>query len=223
MFSISNFVLGEKISSKLLVEKLIDGKVLKVNSEIFIDTKKTTLISCYMKPEESVMISNSKGEVQVYFPKTNTVKIQYNKILSADNDILFYLLKTQDYDLGLKASGCKLIETKNEDSLMITIWAPPVSTKSIIKQIKQVYKDDKPIYSEYLNNKGEKISETFYYEYQIINHLPIPTKITEYLYLKNGKKIVSRKIYSDIKIGKRATNSMFNFKVPLSATSSMIN
>lgn len=209
-----------KLVAKVKVEKMVNGKLIVLKSMIFIDFEKNKFITEYTEPEQSIVFSNTKGEAKMYFPKTKKVVSQQNSMLSSSADVLYFLLTTKEYDLGLKSEGCKLLETKYEEGVTVTLWEPPAHKKKHIKQIKLVYKNETPIYTEYINHKDKKIKETYYYNYQIINNYPVPTKITEYVYLKKGQKIVSRKTYSDIKTGTNAEHNMFNFEIPESTSSS---
>lgn len=203
-----------RISASMKIEKLNNGKVVRIGADVFIDMDNLKMTTHFRYPSEYILMSNNKGEMKLYYPKENKVYVNQSKILSAQSDIIFYLLTTKEYNFGLNQEGCKLKDTKFEDNLMVTYWEPPLSQQKELKELKFVYENNKPIYSAYINHKGKIVKKTYYYDYKFVNNFPIPTKVTEYLFMKDGSKVISRKTYSNLKSGPGVSRAMVDYVIP---------
>ncbi len=209
---------SNRVSASLLVEKLSDGKVVKVGANIYIDLNELKMVTHYLYPKEYMLISNNKGEIKFYFPDKNEVFTDQSKSYAAQNELIYYLLTTKEYNFGVDQVGCKLKSTTYEDNHLVTMWEPPLAQQENFKEMKFVYKNNLPVFSAYMDKHDSVVKKTYYYDYQFINRFPIPRKITEYLYLKNGTKIISRKTYTNLKSGFNVNHTMFDFKIPDDAT-----
>lgn len=205
-----------KFTATITQEKLFKGKVTRNTIDVYIDLEKGQIIKESKVGKHTIMKTNALGEMEIYFPKSNTVIRKRSTNYSADNEILYYLLKHKDYNLGISKAGAKKFDTEMDDGTMVTRWTPPKATQDMVKEVKLVFKDNLPIYTSYTKPSGEKHKETFYYQYKKVNNLPIPTKITEHLYTK-GEKITQRITYANI-MAATGTKARFSFSVPKSAT-----
>jgi hypothetical protein len=168
-------------------------------------------------PQDYIFITNSKGEVKIYFPSQNQVMLQHNDAFSSGNDVLYSFLTLQTNDLGLKESGFSIQNTRYEENLMITTWLPPLSLVNQISKIEMAHENYMPIYTAIYNTKSKFSKKIYYSNYTTVGQFSLPLKMTEIEYLANGDSIVSRKEYSDFKLGSIANSAYFNYPIPANA------
>ena len=215
-FLSSFYLTSDTFSATLTQEKLYKGKVTKTHIELYIDLKRSRIIKVINAPQKAIMTTNTLGEMEIYYPESNTLIRKQKDIYSADNEVLFYLLKYKDYNLGISKAGATKTDTEMDEGTLVTKWAPPQATKHLVKEVKLVFKNNVPIYTSYTQPSGEKQKETFYYKYKKVNGLPVPTKITEYLYTNTEERVTSRTTYSNI-TPTTGTESIYQFEVPKNA------
>lgn len=207
----------QKISSSVLIQKVHQGKLFTVEAEIYILPEEGKLIMHYTHPDNFITFTNTLGEFKAYFPDKNQIILNQNSVFSADNDVLFFFVTEDSYDLGLRLSGYSITDTRYEDALMITTWTPPNEKQQNISKAEIVYEEYKPIYLAYYNTDGFIKTKIFYSEYIDVEDYYIPRKITEFAYLSLTDSIVSRKSYFNIKTGDDVENYYFHYKIPANA------
>ena len=100
---------------------------------------------------------------------------------------------------------------------MVTSWIPPAHLMNQIENVEMAYENYLPIYTAIYDNKSKISKRVYYSNYVYVGQYSLPLKITEIEYLANGDSIISRKEYSNVKMGTEADNSYFNFKIPSNA------
>lgn len=198
-------------------ENLVNGKVIVQHSDIYYEYDQGKMIIHFQHPEEMFIIMNNKGELKIYNPAKNEVFLQNNMAYSTDLMMLYFFIAGKTYDMGLQEMGFFLNNTKFEDGLMVSEFYP--SNEGIIGKIILAHENDKPIYAGYYDSDLEMIRKIYYYDYATYDNLLLPLKSVEYDYLPSGDSIITRKTFSDIKIGKKAKSTHFDFKVPDDAKS----
>jgi len=198
-------------------KRVSKGNLMQVKADIYYQYTEGKIVIHYTYPKEYIFISNTKGEAKIYYPSENKVYIKQNDLFSIENELLFYFFANRTNDLGLKDIGFSLAETKFEDNLMISSWNPPANLASNIGRVEMVHEEYMPIYTAYYSTKNIVVRKTYYYDYQSYGQFYLPEKITEISYTSEKDSIVSRKIYSDVKMGNDANNSYFNYTIPKNA------
>lgn len=181
--------------------------------DIFYNKEKDEIITHHYFPAEFVKMSNRFGEMKIYFPKTNTVSFQQDQSYSSNNELLYYFVNNKLTDLGLSKEGFKLINTTHEEDMLVTTWQAPVSLK-VISQIKIVFREMVPIYSEYRSINGEIMKKIYYGRYTDFKNFRIPLRITEISFDNKTDSVISLSVFSNVKISDFADSSYFNFKIP---------
>jgi hypothetical protein len=207
----------KRISVHMESKRLNNGKVIITKADIFYKYNEGVMISHYTYPLNYVFITNSKGEAKVYYPDKNEVIIQRNTAFSTENDVLYYFLNNKFENLGLQDDGFLLKESHFEDQMMISTWEPPANVQSSVSKIKMAHENSLPIYSAYYNTKDKVVKKIYYSDYMTSSSCVLPLRVTEIEYIKGGDSIVSRKVYSDIKLDRLANDSYFNFIIPSNA------
>ena len=220
-----SFVLGlmsfisdtHRISVRMESKRLYNGKVTIIRADVFYKYTEGTLIMHYTYPTDYMFITNSKGEVKIYFPDKNEVLSQQNQLFASDNDALYYFLSNQVNDLGLKEMGYTIKGTRFEEGITITEWMPPNLQLGRLSKVEMAQENYLPIYTAYFNEKNKAIRKVYFSDYNISSAAALPKRITEIEYLANGDSIISRKVYSDIKFDLSASSEYFDFKIPANA------
>jgi hypothetical protein len=208
---------SRRISVTMESKRLHKGKVVTVKADIFFKYTEGILIMHYSYPNDYVFMTNTKGEVKVYYPDKNEVMVQQNQMFSSDNDALYFFLSNKLNDLGLKESGYKLQSTKFENGLTVSSWLPPAMLLNKISRVQLAHENYLPIYSAYYNAANRPLRKVYFSNYYVANQAAIPQRITEIEYLPNGDSVISRKIYSNINFDGQARSSYFDFKIPANA------
>jgi hypothetical protein len=181
--------------------------------DIYYNKEKDAVVTHHYYPVEFVKMSNRFGEMKIYFPKTNTVTIQQNQLLSTTNELLYYFVNNKLTDLGLSKEGFKLIATTREEDMIITTWQAPTSLK-VINQIKIVLKDMLPIYAEYLGLDGFIKKKIYYSKYSDFKTFRIPLRITEISFESKTDSTIRLSAFSNVRTTDFPDDNYFNFKIP---------
>jgi hypothetical protein len=223
LFFVPGFVLMSfssdihRLSVRMESKRLYNGKVTVIKADLYFKYTEGTLLMHYFYPSDYLFITNSKGEVKMYFPDKNEVMTQQNQMFASDNDALYFFLNNQVNDLGLKEMGYSVKATRFEEGLTITEWLPPTWQIGQISKVELAHENYLPIYTAYYNEKSKAIRKVYFSNYFMSNAAALPQRITEIEYLPNGDSIISRKIYSDIKFDLNASGEYFDFKIPADA------
>jgi len=207
----------DKVSVHVETKKLMKGKYVKSDADVFYSISENKMLIHYTYPFEYIQIANNKGETKVYDPIKNEVIIQADQIHSTKNDLLYLFFNNRISDLGLKDLGFRVAGMKNEDGQVITTYSPPPTLLESLQKVELVHKNMMPIYSAYYDGKGKIAQKIFYYEYQSIPPYQIPTKITSYDYMPNGDSAITKKTYTGFKTGYDAESPWFKYQIPSNA------
>ncbi len=203
------------ISFHLDSRTLSNGKMVVVKADVYYKSDEGKMVTHYIYPLEYIIIANNKGEAQIYNPKDNTVILKRSLFFSTDIDNINIFLRQRYLDLGLKEVNFRIESSKNQKNLTITTWIPEKSAKIDATKIELVHENNLPIYMAIYNS--EKIFRKIYYSnYNLYGHYYLPERITDISYVKNDS-VISKKEYSNFKIGVAANSAYLNFKVPANA------
>lgn len=206
-----------KMSLHMDSKKLLKGKYLHVEADIYYKSRSGELLMHYLHPENYVLMTNSIGEVKAYYPKENKVMIKHGELFSSENNLFFYFMSNEAYDMGLNHLGFTVTDTKFDDGLMITTWLPPTELLKVVHKIEIVYEDYLPVYSAYFGPDNKIIRKIYYSDYSYFDQFSLPLRVTEIEYTQEGDSIVSRLIYSDVKVNQQTSDQYFNFSIPENA------
>lgn len=215
---------SRRLSAHMTSQKLHNGKVIKVEGDVYYNYNEGRMVVHYVYPTEYFFVTNPLGEVIFYYPESNQVMLEQNDMLSSENDVLYFFLSNQTESLGLKEGGFELSDTRVEDAQVITTWIPEKeSDREKIARVEMVHINYLPIYTGYYNGDEEIAKKIYYDEYLTLTEAMVPRRITEIEFLANGDSIISKKQYSDIKTGFEARSQYFDFTVPEDAERISIN
>ena len=218
LFSVSFIQQTQRRISVTVENKVLrNGKVVSIKSDLHYNFDRGTMTVHYHQPFEYYLLSDSKGEVRLYYPEKNEVFLSRDPSQITDQSLLYYFLSNRISDLGLRDMGFTLFKTQHGKGVVTSWWSPPASMAKNLQKVEIVHENYLPIYMAYHNNKV--IRKVYYYNYTTDNKLPvkIPQKILEYNYLPNGDSLINQMTFTNILFGARATSSLFEYKIPENA------
>lgn len=204
---------GNYISLKQRTEILENKNKQSTEIDLFFDNDRQTITKYYHSSPEFIMVVNSLGEIKTYFPDRN--EVNYNQIteMSSKRNLIYYFANNLTEHLGLADEGFSLVSNTFEDRYYVTIWKAP-SILGGIETVKMIFDNGVPIYSEYKENKEKVLRKIYYTNYKDFKRFRLPSKIIEISYKPSGDSIISRTVFSDVKVSSTPDNSYFNFKIP---------
>lgn len=207
---------GTYISLKQKTDVAENNKKISNEVDLFYDNNKKIITKYYHTLKNFIIISNSLGEIKTYYPASNEVAYTQLRELSSKRNLIYYFANNLTESLGLSDEGFNLSTSSFEDPYYVTIWKAPSILKGIEK-VKMVFENRLPIYTEYQSLKNKVIKKIYYTNYKDFNQFRLPLKIIEISYLPTGDSIVTRTLFSEVKVSSSADNEYFNFKIPENA------
>jgi len=189
---------------KVSTKRLHQNKVVSSDYELFVNCDNGEMITHYSEPNDFYVFTNRLGEMQAYYPKKNEVVRQQNMLFSSKNDPIYQFFTTQSQDLGLSELGFVLQESNLEDNYLVTEWNPPVELMKDILSVKLVQESYLPIFVSYTSPDEKDKQKIYFSDWNMDNFAIYPQRITQIDFLPENDSIISKKIYSNLLIGKPA-------------------
>ncbi|MCL2683348.1 MAG: hypothetical protein FWE63_07720 [Bacteroidales bacterium] len=205
-----------KVSADVEVKRVNKGQSMTIRKEIYYNTNGKMVVR-FVHPEEYFVVTNHFGEARIYLPKTNEVMLINDRSMSSESELIYYFLNNKIEDLGLKNQGFSLGNTRTEQGVVVRTYFPN-DKKSNISKIEMVHENHLPIYCAYYDSKNRIIRKIYYSDYQHLSLATFPRRITEIAYPTMNDSVVSRMVYSNIKIDRQASSPYFDFSIPSNAT-----
>jgi len=203
----------ECVSVSQEIQVLHKGNKSIFKCDIYYNKEKDAIVTHHYYPVEFVKMSNRFGEMKMYFPESNTVTLQQNQTLSTTNELLYYFVNNDLSDLGLSKEGFSLVQTSNENGMIVTTWQAPEHLTTV-NQIKIVFKDMRPVYSEYLNQKGDILKKIYYSKYSDLKTFSLPLRITEISFESKADSTIRLSVFTNVRTNDFQENNYFNFTIP---------
>ncbi len=204
---------GGYISLKQQTEILENRNKLTTEVDLFLDNNRLILTKYYHSSPDFIIISNALGEIKTYYPGKNEVDYKQIAEMSSKRNLIYYFANNITDHLGLADDGFTLESNAFEGQYYVTIWKSP-SILCGIENVKMVFDNGSPIYAEYQANEDKVLKKIYYTNYSDFTRFRLPMKIIEISYKPTGDSIISRTVFSDVKISSSANNSYFDFKIP---------
>ena len=204
---------GSYISLKQHTEILENKKKITNEVDLFFDNNKQIITKYYHSFPDFIMISNSLGEIKIYYPASNEIAYKQITELSSKRTLIYYFANNLTDDLGLAEEGFNLSSNTYENQFYVTTWKAPNILKGI-ETVKMVFENGVPVYSEYQANKIKILKKIYYTNYKDFIQFRLPLRIIEISYMPSGDSIINRTIFSNIKVSSSPDGKYFNFKIP---------
>lgn len=201
------------ISFHLTNQTYQKGKTYTVESDFYFNRETGSLVVHGNYPRENIKTTNRLGEYKIYFPGDNTVSMGQNNAFSTENEMIWYFLSNNYYDLGLSKEGFTVSGTKMDGNYQVVTWMAPLGL-NMISRIELVHENGQPVFAAYYDIKGKVIRRIYYYNYEIFTDFMLPLKVSQITYTPSGDSIVQRNTYSGIKLSNFESTGQFNFKIP---------
>ncbi|MBO6169500.1 MAG: hypothetical protein J6O51_05960 [Bacteroidales bacterium] len=201
-----------KVSADVQVKTVINGKVSTVTKSIYCNNN-GRLVTSFKKPTTYYVVTNSKGEMQFYYPATNEVYTQIDQAFSSTGELVWLFMSGRIDDLGLGAYGLKQTSTSREDGYIKKTFSSSDPTKPVVEI---VYENYLPIYCAYTSPEGKLLSKKYLSDYQRFGRFTLPLRVVDINYGSKKDSSVVRTLYSSIKVDEDAPE--FSFEVPSDAT-----
>jgi hypothetical protein len=170
-----------------------------------------------VKPVESYIFVNSKGELKVYNPADNTVMIQPNSGVTSQSSFIYYFLNGSTSDMGLKKSGYRLTDTKFENNMVITTWMPPAVMAGLMGKAELVHENYLPVHLAFFNDKGEPAMKVYYSNFFKSGDHSLPLTVTEFRYRSPVDSTIEKKVYSNVKFNNDVEARYSTYRIPENA------
>jgi hypothetical protein len=197
---------------------LSKNKVLKVENQVYYNLVNGELITHNVKPIESYIFTNTKGEMKVYDPQKNTIVLSQSPEQSSETSFFSLFFSNAKSDFNLKKLGFEIEKTEvNKDKNIVTTWKNTKKSKKVMRA-KMVQENFLPIFLGFYNDKNEAVIKIYYTDYIKIDKFQLPLKITEISIIEQKKdSIIDRRIYSNVKMNNEIDLKLKQYKIPENA------
>lgn len=200
-----------KVSADVEVKTVLNGKLTTVTKSVYC-TNNGRLVTLFRKPLSYYVVSNAKGELQLYKTDTNEVLTQIDPSLSSNSELVMLFMGGHIDDLGLGYYGYKAVTTTREEGFVKKTFTAPDQN---LPRVEIVYENYLPIYCAYTAPDGKLLSKKYLSDYQRYGRFVLPLRVTDINYGKNRDSSIVRTLYSSVKVDVDDPN--FNFQVPADA------
>lgn len=207
----------DKLSLDLNSKTLYQGKSVSLKSEVYYKSVGATMVTHVTSPLEKIVITNGNGEYKEYDVKNNTVTLLQGIDLSSKNSLFYSFLSGSISDMGLKALGYKLVNTKIEQKMVITTWVPEGENSVKTKKAEIVHENYLPIFLGFYDMNDKPMHKSFYSNFQQVGSIKMPFTITEFEYISPTDSIITKRTYTNLKTNAQVNDNYLNYKVPSSA------
>lgn len=201
-----------KVTADVEVSQVASGKVATITKRVHCSNDGRVIIH-FLKPDEYYVMTNSKGEMKMFMPRTNEVLMENSSDLSSRDELISIFMSGRVDDLGLAAFGYALSSTTREDGYIKKTFT--TAQKKKYPSIEIVFESFLPIYCGYLDASGKTVRKTYFSKYAPVGRMMFPTRMTEINYTSPKDSTVARTVYSNIKVDQ--DDPMFRFEVPSDA------
>lgn len=201
-----------KVTADVEVKQVASGNVATITKRVHCSNDGRVVIH-FLKPEEYFVLTNSKGEMKMFMPRTNEVLMENSSGLSSQDELISLFMNGRVDDLGLAAYGYKLQSTVREDGYIKKTFSTADKGEHPVVEI--VYENFLPIYCGYLDQSGRTVRKTYFSKYTPAGRMMLPTRMTEVTYVSAKDSTVARTVYSNIKVDQ--DDPMFSFEIPSNA------
>lgn len=205
------------ISAELTTQKLEGGKTFAQKASLLYRAN-GDLVSHFHPPLEYVVLNNSKGNIRLYNPSKNEVRLLSEPYLGSNTTYFYFFVHRKMADLGLREYGFELTDSEFDAPYQVTWWTPPSALLKSLSKVKLVHKKGLIVYAGYHHPTAGLFKKVYYSggDYQFGSFFP--EKITTITYIEEGRdSIVERSIFTDLKVNDAANTTELNFEIPVDA------
>ena len=200
-----------KVCADVEVKTVSNGKLSTVTKSVYC-TNNGRLVTLFHKPYTYYVVSNSKGEVQLYSPDTNEVLPQTDKSLSSNTELISLFMQGRIDDLGLGFFGYKVTATSRDEGYVKKTFTPADPQQPVVTIVYEYYL---PIYCEYVSHDGKLMDKKYLSDYKTFGRFVLPCRTTDIAYGDKRDSTVTRILYKNVRVD--VDDPVFNFEIPADA------
>lgn len=202
-----------KVAADVEVKEVSGGKLTTTRKHVCCQSG-GRLVSFVSYPSEYYLIEEASGESRMYIPASNEYYTNHKGMLSGKGDLLSIFLSRAVYDMGLGAFGYTLKSTRTDgDGYLIRTFVTGKAGAAPVVDL--VFKDFMPVCILYKSSDGTVRGKVFLSDYRTVKRFAFPCRTTEIMYMAKNDSLVSRTIYSNLKVDE--DDSLFDFVIPSDA------
>ena len=201
-----------KVSADVEVKQVYDGKVLTTTKSVYCSND-GRMVVVFHKPDNYIVVTNTKGETKVYFPKSNEVIMDNGNLISSKDELISLFMNGRVDDLGLGLFGYRQVSSGREGNYLKKTFK--ASDNANVPTVEIVYDNYLPIYSAYIGKDGNVLSENRYSHYETFSRFVLPCRIDAVNHNAKNDSTIIRTIYSNVRID--VDGEWFNYEVPSNA------
>ncbi len=157
----------------------------------------------------------NKVTYTIQFPKKETWVFQDSFLFKYRNDSLIskkiagnvneYLmfkniLEPQGNDFGMSQLGFTLSKVEEKEEEIFTEWIPPSQYKSFVHKVNTVVKDNLLTAIVITDINNLEITKSFYEGYEVLDGIPVPTKISSHFVSSNKDEIFKSLTFRNVEV-----------------------
>lgn len=210
-------VAQQRISVDVEEVSVAKGQKVTVTRSIFLHPDGRMVVEQH-RPDRSIIITNTLGEMQVYTPRNNEVIVASGKEMSSGNDLVAMFASGAYVDMDLPMYGYTQSGVRREDGLTIKTFEPKggASGQGAAAKVELVFQQQLPICMVYYDGGGQTLRKLYFSRYEY-GRIALPMRVTEVEYTSPTDSLVRLSRYSNLRFGAEAASEMFDFQVPADA------
>lgn len=206
----------KQLSVKMQVRKIQQKRLLKYDVNLLYQSN-GTIVSYFLPPNNRYLITNRNGDLQIYSPDSNRVKMTRNEWVSSDGAVLGLFLRGETETMALDEGGFEMKEVRTEDTLRIASWERAgtefANNPMTISRVEMVHGNGKLLFLGYKKQDGSFFKKSFFSNYVQVNGVWLPGRSTEIMWVGRDS-IVEDTRFVNYLVNDQADTSMVNFKIP---------
>ncbi len=194
-------------------EKFVsDEKGQLITGTIFFDSNSKKVCHDIKFPAKERWINH---DTLMYRIVNDTLAGRRATIPFAEFSMYKMILAQQLSDFGLDKSGYTLKNVENgENGQTTSTWIPEVALKDIVGKV-IIVQEKKQISAVAMYSPTDTIAAKYYFkEYQLVEGLPVPTKIYQIYYFKDGREQNRIITYKNVIINQEDEDEIYDFRLP---------
>lgn len=196
-----------------IIKSLQGGKSVSLKGELYYVNSGNKMITHFSYPFEQLVFTNNLGQFKSYDVKKNSIIQDENKNYSSQLSYIYSFMSGKTQDMGLKTLGYKLKESKVEGKIIKSTWEQETPMQGASKVV-LVHQNRLPIYMCFYNAKEKPEQKVYYSDFKTIGNIVFPMVITEFQYLPKGDSLITKKIYSNLRMNNDVNETYINYKIP---------
>lgn len=203
------------VSFNMVKRTLSGGKTTRVETRVYHRPNGET-VTFFTYPEGLVVMNNAFGDLRIYNTRENSVVRSLDNRMSSHFTTFHYFLTGKTEDMGLKASGFQLKDSRIEDKMLVSDWEATFSAQGQVKWVELVSDGSNPVFMGYKDQKGTYLKKVYFYDYDFTDRVEFPFSITEIDFV--GKdSVVSKTTFSNFRFDSPEDESMVQYEIPSNA------